>query len=56
MVRDCGLVLLVFNEIDGLRQVWDQLPLDDFAVTVAVDGGSTDGTREFSQRSQYPHS
>lgn len=54
MVRDCGLVLLVFNEIDGLRQVWDQLPLDDFAITVAVDGGSTDGSREFLQEQNIP--
>jgi glycosyltransferase involved in cell wall biosynthesis len=48
-VRDCCLVLLVLNEIDGLRQVWDSLPLNDFALTVAVDGGSTDGSREFLQ-------
>ena len=46
MVRDSALVLLVLNEIDGLRLVWDQLPLDEFSVTVAVDGGSTDGSRE----------
>ena len=45
--RDCGLVLLVLNEIDGLKQVWSKLPLDEFAITVAVDGGSTDGSREF---------
>ncbi len=46
-VRDCTLVLLVLDEIDGLRAVWDQLPLDRFARTLAVDGGSTDGSREF---------
>ena len=45
--RDCCLVLLVLNEIDGLRQVWDKLPLSEFALVVAVDGGSTDGSREF---------
>ncbi len=45
--RDSTLVLLTLNEIDGLRQVWDALPLDAFARTVAVDGGSTDGTRDF---------
>ena len=54
MVRDSGLVLLVLNEIDGLRQVWDQLPLDSFAITVAVDGGSTDGSREFLQEKRIP--
>lgn len=47
MKRDSTLVLLVLNEIDGLRLVWDELPLNDFARVVAVDGGSTDGTREF---------
>lgn len=47
MKRDSTLVLLVLNEIDGLRLVWDELPLGEFARVLAVDGGSTDGTREF---------
>jgi glycosyltransferase involved in cell wall biosynthesis len=47
MKRDSTLVLLVLNEIDGLRLVWDELPLEDFTRVVAVDGGSTDGSREF---------
>lgn len=47
MKRDSTLVLLVLNEIDGLRLVWDELPLDEFARVLAVDGGSVDGTREF---------
>lgn len=46
-LRDSTLVLLVLNEIDGLRQLWDEIPLASFARTVAVDGGSTDGSREF---------
>ena len=54
MVRDSGLVLLVLNEIDGLREVWDRLPLDQFAMTVAVDGGSTDGSREFLKDKNIP--
>ena len=45
--RDCALVLLVLNEIDGLRETWNRIPIDDFAVTIAVDGGSTDGSRAF---------
>lgn len=45
--RDSTLVLLVLNEIDGLRQLWDQIPVERFRRTVAVDGGSTDGSREF---------
>ncbi len=46
-VRDAAIVLLTLNEIDGLRQLWDGVPVDRFRETVAVDGGSTDGTREF---------
>jgi glycosyltransferase involved in cell wall biosynthesis len=46
-IRDCCIVLLVLNEIDGLKEVWDRLPLSEFSLTVAVDGGSTDGTRQF---------
>lgn len=45
--RDAAIVLLVFNEIDGLTQVWEQIPQDKFRYTIAVDGGSTDGSREF---------
>mgnify|MGYP002632395774 CR=1 FL=1 len=45
--RDSCLVLLVLNEIDGLRQLWDEIPVQEFREVVAVDGGSTDGSREF---------
>ena len=53
-VRDSGLVLLVLNEIEGLKKVWEQLPLDQFSITVAVDGGSTDGSREFLTEKGIP--
>ncbi len=52
--RDCCLVLLVLNEIDGLRDCWDEIPVDDFREVVAVDGGSTDGTREFLSERNIP--
>jgi len=52
--RDSSLVLLTLNEIDGLRAVWDALPIDRFARTFAVDGGSTDGTREFFAEKGIP--
>ena len=52
--RDSTLVLLVLNEIDGLRLLWDQIPVDRFARTVAVDGGSTDGSREFLSERGIP--
>ena len=41
-----SLVLLTLNEIEGLRALIDRLPLDQVDETVAVDGGSTDGTVE----------
>ncbi|MCB9764704.1 MAG: hypothetical protein H6739_33320 [Alphaproteobacteria bacterium] len=46
-MRDAAIVLLTLNEIDGLRLLWDEIPVHAFRETVAVDGGSTDGTREF---------
>jgi glycosyltransferase involved in cell wall biosynthesis len=54
MKRDSTLVLLVLNEIDGLRLVWEELPLEDFHRVVAVDGGSTDGSREFLNERGIP--
>lgn len=53
-MRDSTLVLLTLNEIDGLRLCWDELPLDKFARVLAVDGGSTDGTREFFEERDIP--
>lgn len=54
MVRDAAIVLLVLNEIDGLKLVWDDIPVDRFREVVAVDGGSTDGTREFLEERNIP--
>lgn len=42
-----ALVLLTLNEIDGVRVIIPQLDLGSFDEVLAVDGGSTDGTREF---------
>ena len=44
-----GLVLLTFNEIDGLRKLWDEIPYNKFDEFFALDGGSTNGTLEFFQ-------
>lgn len=54
MKRDATLVLLTLNEIDGLRLCWDALPLDEFDTVLAVDGGSTDGSREFMAERGVP--
>lgn len=47
MPRDATIVLLTLNEIEGLTQLWDRIPRAEFAETLCVDGGSTDGTREY---------
>jgi glycosyltransferase involved in cell wall biosynthesis len=52
--RDSTLVLLTLDEIDGLRLTWDDLPLDEFNTVLAVDGGSTDGSRAFLEARGVP--
>ena len=42
-----GLVLLTYNEIDGVRALFEHIPFDAVDEAFAVDGGSTDGTIEF---------
>ena len=41
------LVILTFNEIEALPKIFDRIPLTAADETIAVDGGSTDGTVEF---------
>jgi len=41
------LVLLTFNEIEGMKTLYRKIPFDAADEIVAVDAGSTDGTREF---------
>lgn len=45
-----SLVILTFNEIDGLKKIFKEIPLDHFDEVFAVDGGSTDGTLEFYRK------
>ncbi len=42
-----SLVILVYNEIVGLREIFDKIPTDKVDEVVVVDGGSTDGSLEF---------
>lgn len=44
------LVILTLNEIDGLRTIFKNVPIEKFDEVFAVDGGSTDGTVEFFKK------
>ena len=46
-MRDAAIILLTLNEVEGLRALYDRIPVATFRETIAVDGGSTDGTVEF---------
>ncbi|MEO0225923.1 MAG: glycosyltransferase family 2 protein [candidate division WOR-3 bacterium] len=41
------LVLLTYNEIEGVRRLFDKIPFDQVDEYFVIDGGSTDGTIEF---------
>jgi glycosyltransferase involved in cell wall biosynthesis len=41
------LVILTFNEIEGLRALWGKIPVAAVDEVFAVDPGSTDGTLDF---------
>lgn len=40
-------MLLTYNEIEGLRKLWEKIPFGAADEVFAVDPGSTDGTIEF---------
>ncbi len=43
------LVLLSFNEIEGLKAIYDKIPINRVKEVFAIDPGSTDGTLKFYQ-------
>jgi len=45
-----SLVILTYNEIVGLKAVFDRIPQDTVDEIFAVDGGSTDGTVDFLKK------
>lgn len=48
-VRD-SLIILVWNEIDAIREIFGQIPFDAVDEVIAIDGGSDDGTADFLRR------
>ena len=42
-----SLVFLTLNEIEGLKILFDKVPINDVDEVLAIDGGSNDGTLEF---------
>ncbi|MCG3148429.1 MAG: Undecaprenyl-phosphate mannosyltransferase [Verrucomicrobiae bacterium] len=49
-----SLILLVLNEIDGLKVIVPKLDRGLFCEVVAVDGGSTDGSVEYLKEQNIP--
>lgn len=45
-----SLVILTYNEIDGVTALIDKIPYDAVDETFVVDGGSTDGTIELFRK------
>ncbi len=44
------LIILTLNEIQGSRELYMQIPHDEIDEVFVIDGGSTDGTREFYEK------
>lgn len=49
-----SLVILAWNEIDGLRSILPAIPQDSADEVIVVDGGSTDGSVEFCRERGIP--
>jgi glycosyltransferase involved in cell wall biosynthesis len=49
------LVILTWDEIEGLKTVYPKIPFDAVDEYFAVDGGSTDGTLKFYQKHKIPY-
>lgn len=44
------LIILTLNEIEGIKAIYDHIPLSEVDQVLVVDGGSIDGTIEFFKR------
>ena len=45
-----ALFISTLNEIEGITQLFPKIPIATFDQCFALDGGSTDGTIEFSKK------
>ena len=50
-----GLLILTWNEIDGITKLWPKLPKQHFNEIIAIDPGSTDGTVEYYKKHKIPY-
>lgn len=46
-MNGCALFISTLNEIEGLRTLWERIPVSAFDECYALDGGSEDGTIQF---------
>jgi glycosyltransferase involved in cell wall biosynthesis len=49
-----GLLILTWNEIDGISMLWPKIPKQYFDEILAIDPGSTDGTIEYFKKHHIP--
>jgi glycosyltransferase involved in cell wall biosynthesis len=49
-----SLVILTYNEIIGLKDIYSKIPFEAVDEAFAVDGGSKDGTLEFFEQNNFP--
>lgn len=50
-----GLLILTWNEIDGITNLWPKLPKKLFTEILAIDPGSSDGTIEYYKKNKIPY-
>ena len=49
-MKKATLIILNYNEIEGLKELWGKIPVKEFDEVFAIDPGSTDGSLEFLKK------